>query len=200
MPIVLDKLIALMENDGFKDPQTGNLFFPAYIYVYAPEKEHEMNLQLKTLITRLERPNHFLLSLHINLYDLVIEYLKDLKIAGKSYFEHISEQESINPEKHKRLLYNAIDKDDFVVFFKNKLEAHFGEAPKERKVYLLINGVGEVYPYLRVSSFMKRIEQHVKNFKIITFYPGTYQSSNYNLFGKLNDDNIYRANSLNQMF
>ncbi|GAW88408.1 hypothetical protein FPS14_contig00004-0073 [Flavobacterium psychrophilum] len=74
---------------------------------------------------------------------------------------------------------------------------HFGEK-NDKKVYLVLHGFGSAYPYLRVSDFLKKTEQLIKEFKVIVFYPGDYNNNNYNLFGLLNDDNLYRANHLNK--
>ncbi|WP_442788151.1 BREX protein BrxB domain-containing protein [Flavobacterium sp. PL11] len=57
---------------------------------------------------------------------------------------------------------------------------------------------GTAYPYLRASDFLKNTEQLIKEFKVILFYPGNYDNNNYNMFGLLNDDNLYRSNHLNK--
>ena len=61
----------------------------------------------------------------------------------------------------------------------------------------IIYGFGTAFPYLRASDFLKKTEKLIKEFKVIVFYPGTYKNSNYSMFNELNDDNLYRANHLN---
>ena len=60
-------------------------------------------------------------------------------------------------------------------------------------------GFGSSYPYIRASELLKKTERLIKEFKIIIFYPGEYNESNYSLFNILNDDHMYRANNLNKL-
>jgi hypothetical protein len=59
--------------------------------------------------------------------------------------------------------------------------------------------VGSVYPYLRVHNLIGRLEQYVKEYKLIIFYPGKLLDNNYQLFSRLPSKNIYRANHLNEL-
>ena len=85
----------------------------------------------------------------------------------------------------------------FFNHFEAKIKDHFKES-NDKRVFLIIHGFGEVFPYIRTSDFLKKTEKLIKEFKVIVFYPGTYKDANYNLFGELNDDNMYRANHLNK--
>ena len=90
--INIDKLYDLMADRGFQEPRTGDLFFPAYIYTYSPKEEYEMRKQINLLAEKLERPNHFLDTLIINIYDEIITYLKSESFSGKSIFDMIIEK------------------------------------------------------------------------------------------------------------
>ena len=68
----------------------------------------------------------------------------------------------------------------------------------EKKSYLLVHGFGNIFPYLRVSTFSKNIEKVVKGFKVILFYPGKYKNGNYMMFNEVDSENAYRATYLNQ--
>lgn len=191
-----DKIYDLMSDKGFQEPRTGNLFFPAYVYTYNPESEYEVRDLIQQLIKKLKRPNHYLDCLVINIYEELIAYLKSDTFAGKSIFDLILEKEK---EDYKEALQWVKDEVEggFFNHFEAKIKDHFKES-NDKRVFLIIHGFGEVFPYIRTSDFLKKTEKLIKEFKVIVFYPGTYKDANYNLFGELNDDNMYRANHLNK--
>lgn len=186
-----------MSDRGFQEPRTGNLFFPAYIYTYNPEFEYEMRKEIAFLIEKLKRPNNYLECLVINMYEEMISFLKTEEFSGRTLFDLITEKEKEDPEDALDWILEEINDGNFYANFENKVKAHFA-VKNDKKVYLILHGFGAAYPYLRVSDFLKNTEQLIKEFKVIIFYPGNYENNNYNMFGLLNDDNLYRANHLNK--
>ena len=197
MVMHIDKIYDLMADKGFQKPRTGNLFFPAYIYTYPPEQEYAIREQIDLLIEKLKRPNHYLDSLVMNIYEELIEYLKGESFAGKSIFDSIIEKEKEDPERAFSWVRNKLQSDKFIHYFTKKVQTHF-HTTTEKKVYLILYGFGSAFPYLRASELLKKTEQLIKDFKVIIFYPGEYKDSKYSLFRILNDDNMYRANYLNR--
>jgi hypothetical protein len=195
--ISIDKIYDLMADKGFQEPRTGNLFFPAYIYTYKPEEEYVLRKQIGILIDKLKRPNHYLDSLVINIYEELIDYLKNETFAGKSLFDLVIEKEKENPLEALSWVREEINHGEFYKKFEAKVKEYFKDE-HEKRVYLIIYGFGSVFPYLRASELLKRTERLIKEFKVIIFYPGKYKDSNYSLFGILNDENLYRANNLNR--
>jgi hypothetical protein len=195
--INIDRIYDLMVDKGFQEPRTGNLFFPAYIYTYPPDKEYEMRNQIEVLIEKLARPNQFLDCMALNMYDEMIDYLKETSFAGNSLFDQILEKEEEDPKEALQWAKQEINDAAFYNRFESKVKNHF-KTQSDKRVYLILYGFGSVFPYLRASEFLKRTEKLIKEFKVIVFYPGEYKDSNYSLFGILNDDNLYRANYLNR--
>lgn len=198
--MILDsnKLYDLMADRGFQEPRTGNLFFPAYIYTYKPELEYEMRKEIAFLIEKLERPNNYLNCLVINMYEEMIQFLKGEEFSGSTLFDLILEKEKEDSDEALDWILEEINDGNFYTNFENKVKSHFANNDDNKKVYLVLHGFGSAYPYLRVSDFLKNTEQLIKEFKMILFYPGNYEHNNYNMFGLLNDDNLYRANHLNK--
>lgn len=197
MVVHIDQIYELMADKGFQEPRTGNLFFPAYIYTYPAEKEYEIRKDLQVLIEKLKRPNHYLESLVLNMYEELIDYLKTESFAGKTLFDLVMEKEREDPQEAFNWIRDEINHGEFYSKFEAKVKAHFSK-PHDKKVYLVLYGFGSVFPYLRASELIKRTERVVKEFKVIIFYPGEYKDAKYSLFGELNDDNMYRANHLNR--
>jgi hypothetical protein len=131
------------------------------------------------------------------MYVEMIDFLKAEQFANRSLFDLILEKEKEDDEEALEWILEEINEGNFYTKFTEKVKTHFGES-NEKKVYLVLHGFGTAYPYLRASDFLKNTEQLIKDFKVILFYPGNYDNNNYNMFGLLNDDNLYRANHLNK--
>ncbi|WP_296317617.1 BREX protein BrxB domain-containing protein [Winogradskyella sp. UBA3174] len=190
-----DKIYDLMSDKGFQEPRTGNLFFPAYVYTYKPELEYEIRDQITQLIKKLKRPNHYLDCLVVNIYEELITFLKADSFSGSTIFDSIMEKEKEDYEDALNWILDEVD-NGFYAHFEEKVKNHFKDK-NDKRVFLIIYGFGTVFPYVRASDFLKKTEKLIKEFKVIVFYPGTYENSNYSLFNELNDDNLYRANHLN---
>ena len=63
---------------------------------------------------------------------------------------------------------------------------------------MFISGVGEVFPYIRSHTVLNNLQSTAKERPTVMFFPGEYTQSiqegaSLDLFGKLHDDNYYRA-------
>lgn len=64
---------------------------------------------------------------------------------------------------------------------------------------LFLRGVGQVYPFLRTHSLLHNLQAHVTDIPTVLFFPGTYTGTSLELFGRLKNDNYYRAFHLNNL-
>jgi hypothetical protein len=195
----IEKLTKLLESEAFQNPKTGTMFFQAYIYLYEPERAYEMQTAIQELLGRLSRPNHFLDCYVLNLYDEMVAYLQSSRLGNATLFERIIEREVDDHVFAQNWTIDNVEEGAFIDFIAGKVQKHFAENAGQKRLYLLINGVGEVYPYLRASDFLKRFEKYVSNYKLILFYPGKYEDDYYWLFNQVKTDNIYRVNRLNDL-
>lgn len=193
----IDKIFHLLSDEDFKDPDTGLLFFPVYIYTYPAGKEFQIRNQIDLLNEKLKRPSNNLNCLVINIYKEFISYLQESKFAGTSLFDAIIELEKENYLEALEFIQEKANEEKFLNFIGEKFQAYFKEQQTD-KIYLFLHGFGSVFPYLRLSTLLKNTEKYTKNFKLIAFYPGDFKNANYSLFGFFNDDNVYRANHLNK--
>lgn len=189
----------LLSDKEFQEPETGNLFFPAYIYQYDSKDEYNIRKQIRNLKDRLIRPNNFVDTLILNIYDEFISFLKDEKMGGESILDLITQNDTEKemPDNLKDVLFNKANSLAFFNYINEKATTHFKEPSKFKKVYLMLYGFGSIYPFLRTSTYLKNFEEHVKGYKLIVFFPGYYENKKYHLFGELHDENIYRATLIN---
>ena len=70
--ITISKFYDLILSDKeFQIPETGDLFFPAYIYTYNPKEEYVVRKEIENLKDRLIRPNNFVDTLILNIFSKI---------------------------------------------------------------------------------------------------------------------------------
>lgn len=58
---------------------------------------------------------------------------------------------------------------------------------------LLLTGVGEVYPYMRMHSLLEAIQPEFSDIPVVVMYPGKFDGRSLKLFDKLIPNSYYRA-------
>ena len=195
----IDKLYERLETKDFLNPSTADIFSPFFFYTYDAAEEYQVRKEIESLKHKLQRPLAMVDTLVLNIYETMVEYLKSQTVAGKTQFDLLMQLDENASDRLPVSLERLLSKDDFITFLLNKIQSHLSADSHLKKVYVFIHGFGSVYPYLRAHKLVSRLEQHVKNYKVIIFYPGKFDGSNYKLFNKLAVKNIYRANHLNTL-
>jgi hypothetical protein len=190
--MTITELYNQLANKDFQDHLTGNLFFPAYMYVYDPEKEYEIDAEIINIKERLHRPTSYLDVMVIDIFEELIGYLKQFKFGKNLMYDYLLNQEKTKPEQVDKSLRRSANDDRFFNYLNEQIIAHFEKAGDTEVAYVFVKGFGAVFPYLRANRFMNNFEKYISGYKVIMFYPGQ-ADENYNLFKLLNDENLYRA-------
>ena len=179
-------------DKDFQDHYTGNLFFPAYMYMYDAKKEHEIDKEILNIKDKLYRPSNYLDIMVLDVFEEFKNYLKNEKFGKDSkfdfYLQHESEKSNQVADSLKKDAYD----NRFLTYLDNKIQTHLSNADEFEVAYVFLKGFGNSYPYIRASRFMNNFEKYIKGFKLIMFYPGEAKNY-YSLFGLLKDENLYRA-------
>lgn len=197
----LSDLFEELSKREFQNRDTGNLFFPAYIYCYEPTKEYQIRKEIDELKDRLIRPDIFQECMVINIYDEFIDHLRTEKLGEDSLFDlFVKQEKEESAVEAGENLKNIADSVEFLKLIDEKIRIHFQLPSKYKKVYVLVHGFGSIFPYLRASEFLKRFEEYVSGggYKIVVFYPGKYENNHFYLFNEINNESIYRASILNK--
>lgn len=190
--MTIPELYNQLANKDFQDHQTGNLFFPAYMYMYDPEKEYEIDAEILDIKNRLHRPNNYLDVMVIDIFEEFVAFLKQQKFGKDSKFDYYLKFEKNQSDAVDKALHqDAYDK-RFLEFLNNKISTHLENAIDYEVAYVMVKGFGNAFPYIRASRFMNNFEKYIKGYKLIMFYPGEVKEY-YSLFGLLKDENLYRA-------
>lgn len=191
--MTITELYHQLANKDFQDPSTGNLFFPAYMYVYDPEKEYEIEAEILNIKDRLHRPTTYLDVMVIDVFQEFLAFLKIQKFGKNQMYDFLLKQEKDKPEQVDTSLRRLASDDRFFSYLHQQIITHFQQAGESEVAYVFVKGFGAIFPYLRASKFMNNFEKYISGqYKLILFYPGE-AAGNYNLFKLLNDENLYRA-------
>ena len=190
--MTITELYNILADKDFQDPWTGNLFFPAYMYVYDETKEYEIEQEILNIKERLYRPNSYLNVMMIDIFHEFQEYLMQETFAKQSKFDFYIGMEQQNYLKVQKSLAQEAEKDRFFSWLNQKINHHFSESEHYEVGYVFMKGFGTIFPYLRASKFISKFEKYISGYKMIIFYPGKV-GENYNLFNLLNDEHLYRA-------
>lgn len=179
-----EKLYETFINKNFLKPESLLGEIPFYISSYNPEQEVKVFDEIGRLINRLKLKG---ISVYeINLFNLVIEMLKDRGILDKV----IEKESTLSKEKLYKTLRSVLDEEKYLIPVIKEL---FLNNPSN---LVFLTNVGQVYPFIRSHTFVNNFKSLVKNNPVIMFYPGVFNGTSLSLFGKLKDDNDYRAFNL----
>lgn len=183
-------LLAVLKGERFLRMEGLSNEVPFFIYPYKPEDALEVARAKKRIANRLATEDGIRVR-EVNLYDLSVEILKE-----RGVWERVL---SAEPDQ---------DKDDFRELLQGMLDPqlHLGPAIKTKIVdgdfdILFLTGIGEVFPYIRSHNVLNNLQSVVTGKPMLMFFPGSYEQSetlgsSLVLFGKLKDDQYYRAKNI----
>jgi len=190
--MTIAELYNKLDDKDFQDYLTGNLFFPAYMYVYDPTEEYKIDKEIEQIKDRLFRPTNYLKVMVLDIFEAFLEFLRSQPFGKVSKFDFFLKQEETRPDQVEKSLRQTANDDRFYAWLHSKIRDHFQEAGEAKVAYVFIKGFGTIFPYLRANKFMSNFEKYIFGYKLILFYPGEVKE-NYSLFKILNDENLYRA-------
>ena len=179
-----EKLYQTFINENFLSMKALGGEIPFYISSYNPNQEVNVFDEVGRLINRLKISGVSVYE--INLFSLVIEMLKERGILDKI----IDKEPDLSKEKLYKTLQGAIDTQKYLI---PKIE-EINSSNHSNIVFL--TGIGQVYPFIRSHSVLNNLQNSIKDRPTVMFFPGIYDGTSLSLFGKLKDDNYYRAFNL----
>ncbi len=153
-----------------------------YIFDYPPEEEIRVREHVRFLTEHAPRQKPGLRLKHVNLFDFVIDYLKDRNLLEQSF--------KIQREKGDEALQRALR----APLHETKLAQHFARVVQpDQHDLVIVSGVGSVWPLLRSHTLLNNLHPVMGQTPLVMFYPGRYDGQSLRLFGKLKGSNYYRA-------
>lgn len=152
-------------------------------FCYDPALEFEARALFDTLSRDAEADKLPCTLKVVNLYDAVLAILDDLDVL-----EAMQEQEA--DFGSKAVLDDVVDYCQPDVVSNVVLDLTQPHVPGDA---ILLVGVGEVYPFLRVHNLFDSMQSDFSDVPVIAAYPGTFNGSSVTLFNRLAAENYYRA-------
>ena len=116
-----------------------------------------------------------------NMYDTYLALCDDIDIT-----DAIPEMEEVDGKRFLlEQLHSAIGEGEFI----DKIQY----SPHQKGDVLMLTGVGDVFPFMRVHSLLEALQPHFSDIPILVMYPGTFDGSYVRLFDKLTPNAYYRA-------
>jgi hypothetical protein len=186
LEVKYDKLFNNLRKDSFLSMSALGGEIPFYIVPYNPEQENDIVIKTKQLKQRLSLDG--ISTYEINLFDLSLSMLEERGILDKV----IKKEKSLSKAKLFKTLQGVLDSETKLI---PRIEALAKDNPSQM---LFITGVGQVFPFIRSHTILNNLQNYIKDRPTIMFFPGTY-GKDLSLFGKLKDDNYYRAFNLDTL-
>ena len=153
-----------------------------YIFDYPPEDELRIREHIDFLLEHLPKQKPGIRIKHVNLFDFIVGHLRSRKLLDKTF--------KLQKEKGSMFVRQQLQK----ILDPEKLKHVFVEAAQpDLHDLVLVSGIGSAYPMLRSHKLLNNLHSVMGWTPLVMFYPGLYDGQHLRLFGKLKNDNYYRA-------
>ena len=174
----LDNLRALIQTPEFLEGKGLSNEVNIRIFCYDPKMEMAVRHFTEKLATDQSLNCHVI---EYNLYRVFLSICDDKRITDR-----VAQQEE---KKGKQFVLDQMKRMANNMAFVNKMQ--YG--PHQNGDVLLITGVGEAYPFIRVHALLDAMQPHFSDVPVLVMYPGSYDGHYVSLFDKLTPNPYYRA-------
>ena len=148
------------------------------IFCYDP-KEEQIVRHFVDQITSDSSMNCHLIQ--CDLYRIFLELCDDIDITEAA----VEMEEEDGQDYLLEQLHCAVGEAEFI----EKIQY----APHRTGDVLLLTGVGDAFPFMRVHTLLEALQPHFGDIPILVMYPGSFDGSYVRLFDKLTPNPYYRA-------
>lgn len=174
----LDSLRTLIQTPEFLEGKGLSNEVNIRIFCYDSRMEMAVRHFTEKLVTDQNLSCHVL---EYNLYRAFLSICDDKRIIDR-----IAQQEE---KKGKQFLLDQMKRMANNMAFVNKMQYE----PHRKGDVLLITGVGEAFPFIRVHALLDAMQPYFSDVPVLVMYPGTYDGHYIKLFDKLTPNPYYRA-------
>lgn len=178
----LNKILDRITSDQFLSGRKLSGEIPFYAFDYDAKAELAVRAHIAFVLSQLKKRKPELRVAHINLWELLVRYLKDRGIYDKA----VAMQRDKGDEAALNALKAPLDSGKIA-------KALVKAAPPSDHDLIVVSGVGAAYPLLRSHNLLNNLHSMMGSTPLVLFYPGRYDGQALQLFGVLKDNPYYRA-------
>lgn len=174
----LDRVRALLCDQDFLAGKGLSNEVNIRIFPYDAKDEMAVRCFIDQVLTDTSLPCRII---HKNLYRVFLEICDEIGIL-----DAVSEMESEDGSEYLlEQIHNAIGDSEFV--------AKINYQDHEPGDVVLLSGVGEVFPFMRIHVLLEALQPCFTGVPIVVLYPGEFDGHRIRLFGRLPANDYYRA-------
>ena len=174
----LDNLRNLIQNPDFLEGKGLSNEVNIRIFCYDPKKEMVVRHFTEKLMIDQSLSCHLI---EYNLYKVFLSICDDKRITGRVA--------QLEEKKGKQFILDQMKRMASNTAFIAKMQYD----PHEHGDVIMITGVGEAYPFIRVHALLDAMQPYFSDIPILVMYPGTFDGRYVKLFDKLEPNPYYRA-------
>jgi len=170
----LEQIIPRVTDGAFLQSKGIGNEIACYIFDYSANEELEVRAHLAWMKTRLRTHHSHLCVLDLDLFEVVLAYLKERGLLSKV----VAMQARKNDAAVLKALKGPLAADKITDFI---AKAH---KPSEYDLVLL-SGIGRAWPMLRAHSLLNCLHTIMQQIPLVMFYPGTFDGTTLKIFGRI---------------
>ena len=174
----LDKLKQIITEEDFLMGRGLSNEVNIRIFTYDPKDEMAVRHFSEKLVSDVGLPCYIK---EFNLYEILLSICDDKNITDRI--------PDLEEKKGRSFIVNQLSKMADNEAFVDRMKY----SPHMAGDVILITGVGEVFPFIRVHSLLEAMQPHFTNVPIVVLYPGSYDGRYLKLFDLLEPNPYYRA-------
>ena len=145
-----------------------------YIFDYPAEGELRVREHIRIVVDRLASHHSEIKTLHLNLLDVVLDYLKQRELLDRA----IAFQKTKGDSFVLQALKGPLEANKFCDFIAECYTL------SEYDLFLL-SGVGSVWPMLRAHNLLNALHTILGTTPLVLFYPGSFNGTELRLFDRI---------------
>ena len=170
----LNQILPKVTSDRFLSSEGIGNEIACHIFDYPASHELEVRDHIESMVGRIGTHHKNLRVLHLNLLDVVLDYLKHRGLLDKA----LEMQVKKGDHELRRALKGPLAAEkirDFIA----------AEHSLEEYDLVLMSGVGSVWPMLRAHSLLNCLHTVMGHTPLVMFYPGSFDGTTLRLFDRV---------------
>ena len=158
----LNKILDRIASDDFLSGRKLSGEIPFYAFDYDPKAEPAVRAHVAFVLSQLKKRRPELRVARINLWELLVGYLKDRGIFDKA----VAMQRSKGNDAALKALKAPLDSGKIA-------RALVEAAPPSEHDLIVVSGVGAAYPLLRTHNLLNNLHSMMGSTPLVLFYRGS---------------------------